>query len=273
MEITMENILSVFKKVFYIMLVITNLLLCGCSQTYYQILTVKSTENSLSDKMVYEDDIVRVKYDFWGNKGKMAFSIYNKTDSIIYVDMLKSHFVKNDMAFDYFTNATLGRSVSYAKYEDYSYAVKFDNISPIIYLEGQLRNVDEAVISSANSVSESKSITYTEMSVIAIPPKTFKTFNKYRLFDYYIPEGEDKDILYSSIDTPLNFRNYLVIKQNNENYIINNSFYIYKVSIPKISEDVKLHESSVRREKNHSNKTNDIEKLYSKDKFYVVYMK
>lgn len=272
----MEQILSIFnlrKKAIYFIFVMTNLLLCSCSQTYYQILTVKSTENNLSEKMVYEDDIVRIKYDFWGNKGRMAFSIYNKTDSMIYVDMAKSHFVTNDMAIDYFTNATVGRTVRYTNSEHLSYAVKFDAINPNIFIEGRLGSLDGGVLSSANSVSESKSITYTEMAVIAIPPKTFKTFNKYRLFDYYIPEGENKDIVYSLKDTPLNFRNYLVIKKNNENYTINNSFYIYKVSMPKISEDVKLHESSVRREKNHSQKTNDIEKFYSKDKFYVVYIK
>lgn len=261
-------------KKFIIALIISTFL-CSCSQTYYQIFTIKPSENTSTNELIYEDDIVKINYDFWDNKGKMAFTVYNKTDSIIYVDMSKSHLITNDLALDYFTNGSIGHTVSYGVYNQLGYATKWDNItqSSMFMNSNYKLNSIHKIKSVTHSVGESWSNTYVEKVIIAIPPKTYKIFNKYKLFDYYIPEGEKENITYTKKETPLNFRNYLVIRLNNESHFVDNSFYISEVSKPKESNDVKLHNNTVKRDKNNGKESNHIEKFYSNNKFYVMYIK
>jgi hypothetical protein len=50
---------------------------------------------------VYENDTVKIIYDFWDNKGKMSFTIYNKLNIPIFIDWKNSSMIINDNKYAY----------------------------------------------------------------------------------------------------------------------------------------------------------------------------
>ena len=55
--------------------------LSSCTHDYYQIFTVTPLDavkkNSVDNYLVYEDDICKVTYNFWGQGGWRGFAVYN----------------------------------------------------------------------------------------------------------------------------------------------------------------------------------------------------
>ena len=75
---------------------------------YYQVYKVNtgSATNS-KNEIVFEDKSCSVSYDFWDAGGDVGFSIYNKTDNDMTVDLTKSFFVLNRVAYEYVTTQVL----------------------------------------------------------------------------------------------------------------------------------------------------------------------
>jgi hypothetical protein len=62
--------------------------------------------------MVYEDENCAIFYKFWSNGGDAGFEFYNKSKSIIYIDLSKTFFIKNGVAYDYYTDKTVTNTKS-----------------------------------------------------------------------------------------------------------------------------------------------------------------
>lgn len=61
------------------------------AQAVYQIASIQSDQVKLVDKdFVYENEHLKVIYNFWEEGGRMRFLLYNKTDQPIYIDWSKS---------------------------------------------------------------------------------------------------------------------------------------------------------------------------------------
>lgn len=77
--------------------------LASCASPFYhQIATFSSEDAKIeNDKYVAENDIIRVDYDFWAENGCFKFTITNKTEKDVKIDLLKSYFIINNMAEDY----------------------------------------------------------------------------------------------------------------------------------------------------------------------------
>lgn len=254
------------------------IVVCSCSKTYYQIYTVKPIELTIesNDKKqyVYEDDYCKVTYDFWEQNGQMVYFLYNKTDSILYVDKSRSHFITNDMALDYYQDRTDGYSRSYSSYNKYGYAVRWTNDVFQTQYNGLNLISYGGSFSSATSISETRSHEYREKDIIAIPPKTYKIFREYNLWNYYLTKDEINKWTFSVDNTPLNFRNFLTVYLGNRpnKHTVDNSFYISNVHNPSIN-DMNEPANSVRREKTPQKNDKNIDRLYSPNQFYVVYIK
>jgi hypothetical protein len=71
------------------------ILLSSCSK-YIQVFETSSTNTvSENENWVFETDTVKVTYEFWMNKGVMAFTVFNKLDIPIYIDWKNSSFIYN----------------------------------------------------------------------------------------------------------------------------------------------------------------------------------
>jgi hypothetical protein len=73
------------------------------SSSYYQVYSTKSenlqkNENSLQ----FENEICIMTYNLWGNGGNFGFTIYNKTDKNLIVNLEESYFIMNGIANNYY---------------------------------------------------------------------------------------------------------------------------------------------------------------------------
>ncbi len=77
-------------------------LLSSCSK-YYVYHTGSNSRNvrAAQNEYIYEDDTVKITYDFWCKKGRMSFSIYNKLSIPIFIDWKNSALIINDNKHTY----------------------------------------------------------------------------------------------------------------------------------------------------------------------------
>lgn len=85
---------------------------------YIQMYEVSSTIPTTNDKFFYENDTIKVTYYFWGNRGIMQISIFNKKDFPIFIDWNKS-FLQNatdKLMYAYEANINPSNSKMYKAY-------------------------------------------------------------------------------------------------------------------------------------------------------------
>jgi hypothetical protein len=77
-------------------------LLVGCTNSFYHVATVQSDQvKAVGKDFVFENDDLKVVYNFWEKGGRMRFLLFNKTDKPIYIDWSKSFLVRNDSKTPY----------------------------------------------------------------------------------------------------------------------------------------------------------------------------
>lgn len=97
------------KKI--VLFVLSAILFNSCSPLYYQLCKVSSElETSESGAYFHSTNSCTAEYNFWNEGGYINFTISNKSDSIIYIDLSKSFLIKNDIVFDYFLNRIIRSS-------------------------------------------------------------------------------------------------------------------------------------------------------------------
>jgi len=208
-------------KLFFALLFITATLFSCSPQT--QLLETKSNVplDESKHQYVYDNDTVRIEYDFWANKGVLAYRIFNKLDVPVYIDWKKSSFIQNGRKMDYWSDQSVNNTTSY----DYSFyrnlwlsqsssitskpeRVMF--LAPKSYIKAERFFLCSGPISIANNVSS---------AVIGVPGIPNKSINvRQREFD--------------QSGSPLVFRNFLtysLTEQLTTESYIDNSFYVSKV--------------------------------------------
>ena len=90
-------------------LLISIFLLClshfSHSQNDAQLVTLDCDHLELiGDEFVYENDTLKITYDFYSDNGTMKFTIYNKTDKPLYFDWKKSAYIINERKFAYWAD-------------------------------------------------------------------------------------------------------------------------------------------------------------------------
>jgi hypothetical protein len=190
-------------------------LIISSSCSYYRVATV-STENvkSINSLLLFENDTVRITYNFWALKGLMSFDIYNKLNIPIYFDWKKSAFIPNDRMMSYWQDEVNTEGTSSGS---------------TFYYYGSV---------SSSSKLKSKSIRQERVGVV--PPHSMINSSKYILAPRDIAMKSDAE--YSLYNSPLRFRNYLAISSkeqfDNDVMYIDNSFfvsYIQRVKKSKIN--------------------------------------
>src|SRR4051812_46103003 len=79
----------------------------SCSTRYIQVFETKSTNIKMSDdSWSFENDTVKIDYDFWTEHGVMSFAVFNKLKIPIYIDWKKSSFIVNDRKLDYWIDVS-----------------------------------------------------------------------------------------------------------------------------------------------------------------------
>lgn len=213
----------------YFTFLLIPLIFIGCT-TYVQVFETKSKNTATENNFyVFENDSLKITYDFWENRGLLKFSIYNKLEKPIYIDWKKSSLIYNDIKINYWSDEEIQKSYSTFYYSSSSFSgFSFGSGSGI----------------QTTSVTRDERITF-------IPPKStyFKnTFyivpnRQFIVKDYTLnselesefKKGKMMKILekeYNESDTPFNFRNFITFSLSEDikdEFYIDNEFYLSKI--------------------------------------------
>lgn len=211
-------------------LIVSLFLFASCSPGVL-LLETQSKDLSWDDKVyAYEDDLVRITYDLWGENGDIVFTVLNKSDKPLYLDWSKSSLIKGQQSFKYW------RDVSYssASFEGVSYdSWLFSNID-LKRIKGRIYTVESKPV----KVSFIEPGTIVSRRFSPIEEKFVHDFDE----DYYTEEkcnsmpSRQIKIYSESFDeanSPLQFRNFLTFafdQSFSSEFSIDTEFYISKVS-------------------------------------------
>ena len=256
----------------YFWLLSVALCLTSCSQmyNYLQVFETRSQSEKIkaAEKgFLYEDEHCSIYYSFWANGGDASFSIYNKTDEIMYVDLSKSFFIRNNIANDYYKEREWGEArtvassvqtstaASTSKSKNRTYGASATYLGnygflPVTEYEPILTTASASVTDSygivyttavANSLATSRTVSSAikERKIMVIPPKSSKIVIEYSISDNLLldcdldryPE-EKASLEFNETSSPLNFTNYVTYKlgESSQEQVIKNTFYVSKIT-------------------------------------------
>lgn len=255
------------KNLFYFTLTIF-VTSCALTTNYYQVYKAIPDNGTLTkDKIVFENESCKVDYNLWADGGDIGFSIYNKTESDMTVDLTKTFFVLNGVAYEYFQNRTFSKSVSNGtSLTTYNY--------PYYYYWYW----NPSKITGTNSTSFSTS--YIEKPRLTIPPKTQVNVSEYHVANAryvncdlvkYPTNKTIKTVKFDKTNSPFVFYNLIsyIIKEDTAR--MENRFYVSEVTnYPEDKMFTRVDTSICGRKLDFPEK---IFKNVTPDKFYYHYKK
>ena len=214
----------------------------SCATQYIQLFTTASESAVLKDDyFVFENDTVKITYQFWGDRGILSFELFNKLDKPIYIDWKNSSYIFNDVKMNYWADEQLTTSI--AVYGNFLYTGPLIKPNPLI---------DYGVeVSSSVSVKPER--------VTFIPPKSkiYKSsFYLVPYLKYSVDSVHAKSSLVSRRDKPKK-----KTKIFEENFELNNSPIVFRNFIA-----IMFSESS----KDFDDQTKNYK--YIDNQFYVSYV-
>ena len=242
----------------------------SCMTTkYYQVYKAKTDDGKLTkDKIVFEDKSCSVAYNLWENGGGIGFSIYNKTENDLTIDLTKTFFVLNGVAYEYFQNRTFSKSSSSSTALSTSY-----NYPYYYYWNWNISKVTE-------TNSKSFSTSYVEKPELTIPAKTLINITEYRVtkaryvncdLPKYPSRSKIKTLQFDKSNSPFVFYNLITYKTKGEASRIENNFFVSEITnYPSDEMFTKVDTSACGR---HLAVPEKVFKDVAPDKFYFYYTK
>jgi hypothetical protein len=237
---------------------------------YYQLYQVKSQKSNVEkyDDLVYEDSCCIITYNLWKNKGDIGFTIYNKTNKLIKVDLSQSYFILNGFAYDYY------RSKTFTQSETTTNTITNTETSAInnLILPGKTLHTKKKLQGKTYENSE----TTVEQTIVKIPYKASKLISCYNINSivlrdcglYLYPlKDQSARKSYTIKNTPLKFSNRICYSINGVENKISHDFFISEISnYPSTDFFMKVDEKFCDEDFEK-----EVFKYYSPDKFYLRY--
>ena len=183
----------------------------------------------------YVDDACTVSYDFWRDGGEAGFVITNNSNQILYVDLSKSFFIRNGIAYDYSFERTISTYVASTSSSSSSQSGTAYGYWNTIgsYVPGAI----SATKVSSGGHTKSTTVSYKDKEVVAIPPYSSKFISEYLISpdvfydcDYNITPKRKEAPTYSFDlrNSPIVFTNYITyhVGGNATQKVIDNQFYV-----------------------------------------------
>lgn len=217
----------------YLFVACACLALSSCTNHLVNVLETQSAHvKSDGENFVFENDTLRIVYDFYAEKGSMGFDVYNKLSKPIYIDWRNSAFIVNGERLNYWNDVSETEVVS--TYSSVYYSGVLD--LPVLLQEG--------TTNSTSRTTKAERLSF-------IPPQSHLYKSQFFLFPsdcYDFPDSIKREKVVSKNDvkrwvklkqesftaanTPLHFRNYLAITMS-ENptalSYVDNDFYVSKI--------------------------------------------
>lgn len=203
---------------------------------YVQIFDISSSlEKSDRQQYYFENDILRVTYLFWGERGNMKVSIQNKTDKPIYIDWSKSFYQNNMNKLGYSpeNNMTPENEKIYE-----SYLAASPTLSTMDYELNYHSATNTLFDTKAESVTKiDATSTYTRSKYHLIPGEIYKleTSAKHqteRRYDDSTKTTEVYFVEFTAENTPLKFTSFIVYSTDeafSQEQNLKHDFYVSKI--------------------------------------------
>jgi len=105
----LEYKIKLMRTILHLTIVVV--LFSSCSKFQYYSLAADNLSKNKKQEFIAENDTCRITYNFYGEKGPIHISIYNKTNKPLQVDWKKSAVIFGDDAIKLFTKAIILQSV------------------------------------------------------------------------------------------------------------------------------------------------------------------
>lgn len=207
----------------------------SCSKNYYQVYSVKSDSMQTTHKgIVFANEDCEIVYDLWAESGSLDFAFVNKTNEDIHIDLASSFFIRNNIAYDYFSGKEYTTSYSVAVATSASVIESYQKFN---YLNSEWNS---AAIKFGESVGvgHSKSVSQREQPIVCVPANSIKIIPSFVVSDYVYLDCDDKKfnkprqnsatLNYTKENSPLKFRNRIVYRKgvNSEKVVVDNDFWV-----------------------------------------------
>jgi hypothetical protein len=240
------NVFQYFDmKINSIFLIIAVLILSSCTPAvYYQVYKATPVNNvTLKDSVFYyEDENCKVLYNLWHESGNIGFTLYNKAEKNIYINLDECFFIVNGKAYDYYKDrvyiSTKGSNVlRTSEVATASDIGKFRDLD--LVQKNSISYVNPVAV--ATGTAGSKLMFYNEEKIICVPSHTSKTINEYSINDKLIRHCDlycnptsyaIRTISFTKSESPIVFSNrieYRVGQLGNPTKL-ENEFYISEIT-------------------------------------------
>lgn len=235
------------RKILPILFFVVTISSCGPTR-YVQLLKTQNTsEIAVHDyTYIYENDTVKITYDFWHEHGVLLFSVYNKLSIPLYIDWRKSSYVRNSVKLDYWADTETVNATT--EYETYTLGG-----SKTYYTGGILPGQSTISASKSKGTANTTSVKTKPERITFIAPQSMIDKGQFTLFpasgvrirptnaEYYSTKRNDDTtkptvVIYRNYDkdeTLLNFRNFLTMSTTEDfknEFYIDNGFFLNRVS-------------------------------------------
>jgi hypothetical protein len=196
---------------------------CG---SYIQVIDTQTTNcKTVGDTHYFENDSVKITYNFWGLHGNMAFSVFNKTDKPLYVNWKNSSFIVSGEKYDYWSEIentqTNSVSTGYAMHSHYASKTSAESVT-----------TKPEKVTFIPPKSSSKKVSFYLM------PQDYFTLSKNKKeteVPYSVKPNKKATVYvdsYTKNNTPVSFRNYIAISGSEDATVfvfVDNEFYVSAV--------------------------------------------
>ncbi len=207
---------------------------CSACRSFVQVFETSSPNTRFTeDCYVFENDTLKVSYNFWAEKGIMAFAICNKLKIPIYIDWKKSSYIDKSVKLNYWTDNEFTSSIA---------------VSSSYFYDGPIIRPGQPFVTT---VGVSSSITKKMERVTFIPPESYYYRSQFYILpiDFFalalntnynevpfnLKPGKKTKVYFQSFtteNTPLVFRNFLTISLSEnfaEEFYVDNQFFISEI--------------------------------------------
>jgi hypothetical protein len=192
---------------------------------YIQVVEVKSNQLVLNEQkeLVFENDTLRIRYDFFSENGHIKFSVLNKLKKPLYINWKESAFITGTNSFSYWQDEYI--SNGYISGYAFDWNSYFSSFGAVIY---SVAKRDEQ-ISFLPPGTEMYQLEY------IVKPGAFGSFNKGSREE--IKDSKGKKTIgikhrFNEEDAPLKFRNYLTFSTDADSkstFVFDTHFWVSEV--------------------------------------------